>query len=82
MLSKCANPGCSASFLYLHTGKLFLLEIARNSRPEDSVEKENQVPVRRLEYFWLCTKCCEEMTLTADRRGKLLIARAATRKAS
>ena len=26
MLSKCANPGCPASFLYLHEGKLFRLD--------------------------------------------------------
>jgi len=30
MLSKCANPGCSASFLYLHQGKLFRLETNGN----------------------------------------------------
>jgi hypothetical protein len=26
MLSKCANPGCPASFIYLHEGKLFRLD--------------------------------------------------------
>ena len=26
MLSKCANPGCTATFLYLHRGKLFRLD--------------------------------------------------------
>ena len=26
MLSKCANPGCAATFLYLHQGKLFRLD--------------------------------------------------------
>ena len=26
MLSKCANPGCPATFLYLHQGKLFRLD--------------------------------------------------------
>jgi hypothetical protein len=26
MLAKCANPSCSASFLHLHDGRLFLLE--------------------------------------------------------
>ncbi len=27
MLSKCANPGCPAPFLYLHEGKLFRMDI-------------------------------------------------------
>ena len=26
MISKCANPGCSTRFLYLHSGKLFRFE--------------------------------------------------------
>ena len=26
MLSKCANPGCLATFLYLHEGKLFRVD--------------------------------------------------------
>ncbi len=26
MLSKCANPGCPATFLYLHVGKLFRMD--------------------------------------------------------
>jgi hypothetical protein len=32
MISKCANPACTAHFLYLHEGKLF--RVFRNS--EDS----------------------------------------------
>jgi hypothetical protein len=27
MLSKCANPKCSAAFRYLHDGKLFRMEV-------------------------------------------------------
>ncbi len=30
MLSKCANPGCTATFLYLHQGKLFRLNVAHD----------------------------------------------------
>ena len=31
MLSKCANPGCPAPFLYLHEGKLFRLDTGTES---------------------------------------------------
>ncbi len=66
MLSKCANPGCSASFLYLHQGKLFRLETSGNgddTRGEvaDSPGKHSS---RRLEYFWLCDECASLMTVS------------------
>ncbi|MGA9801028.1 MAG: hypothetical protein WBQ68_18580 [Terriglobales bacterium] len=62
MLSKCANPGCSATFLYLHEGKLFRLDT--------SVEMLAQTPAREMmktsrhiEFFWLCDACAAELTL-------------------
>lgn len=62
MLSKCANPGCPAPFRYLHQGKLFRLDTR--------VEESETVPVpevkkasRRIEFFWLCNQCAEELTL-------------------
>jgi hypothetical protein len=62
MLSKCANPGCAATFLYLHQGKLF--------RVDTSVEAVAGIPAaatkkpsRRVEFFWLCDQCAAEVTL-------------------
>jgi hypothetical protein len=40
MLSKCANPGCSATFLYLYQGKLFRLDT--------SIESLARIPVREV----------------------------------
>jgi hypothetical protein len=62
MLSKCANPGCAATFLYLHQGKLFRLDtsievVASTSAPE------TKKPARRVEFFWLCPPCAAELTL-------------------
>ena len=84
MLSKCANPACSATFLYLHSGRLFQLEIAggQNSAQAPSTDHKTKLPIRRLEYFWLCPKCCAQMTLTTDRSGKLIIKHLAVAKAS
>lgn len=65
MISKCANPACSARFLYLHEGKLFRFE--REAQNHDEVllgfdpavlKRENGV-----DYFWLCGKCSATMTL-------------------
>ncbi len=58
MLSKCANPGCSATFLYLHQGKLFRYESETNG-PDPSAKK----PSQRIEFFWLCDDCAATMTL-------------------
>jgi hypothetical protein len=54
MLSKCANPACSARFLYLHEGKVFKFAISRD--PPDSCSP-------RVEYFWLCASCAQSLTV-------------------
>jgi len=63
MLSKCANPGCSASFLYLHQGKLFRLETSGNG-DGDVADPQGKHSSRRLEYFWLCDECASLMTVS------------------
>ncbi len=50
MVRKCANPSCSATFLRLHDGKLFIVETAAG-HPQ------------RLNYFWLCDSCSRTMTI-------------------
>ena len=61
MLSKCANSSCSNSFLYLHDGKLFHMDvIVENEVPQLDGKKH----ARRIEYFWLCNECAASMTLS------------------
>jgi hypothetical protein len=66
MLSKCANPGCSASFLYLHQGKLFRLETSGNGGDTrgEVADPQGKHSSRRLEYFWLCDECASLMTVS------------------
>ena len=66
MVSKCANPGCSASFRYFHSGKLFRIETS--AKPTSTVVEEDGMrkPLRRLEFFWLCDSCAAKLTLTFD----------------
>jgi ribosomal protein L37AE/L43A len=69
MLSKCANPGCSAAFLYLNRGKLFRVEtVSAKVQAESDVtgygEKKSE---RKAEYFWLCEECSRSLTLAYDR---------------
>lgn len=65
MLSKCANPVCSAPFLYLHEGKLFRMEVEAHRGGDSASMSWNEVrkPPRRLEFFWLCDSCARRLTL-------------------
>lgn len=57
MLSKCANPECSAVFRYLHLGKIFHLSV-----PEAEASSGASISLRH-ERFWLCDQCSKKMTL-------------------
>jgi hypothetical protein len=81
MLAKCANPACSAPFLYLREGKLYQIEIqaempsGAGDRDQGAAgAKEERKPARRLEFFWLCSRCARQMTLSFDRgRGVVVV---------
>jgi hypothetical protein len=62
MLSKCANPGCPATFLYLHQGKLFRLDTTVEILARSPVRKMTSAS-RHIEFFWLCNQCAAELTL-------------------
>jgi len=68
MLTKCASPLCSASFLHLAGGKLFRLE----TEPDfpSSI-------VRESEYFWLCEPCSAVTTLRLADDGTVATTRLA-----
>ena len=61
MLNTCANPNCREAFRYLRDGRLFRLQTeAKGSSSE----------ISHPEYFWLCARCSEVMSLrlAEDRR--------------
>ncbi|MGA8310199.1 MAG: hypothetical protein WB755_09235 [Terriglobales bacterium] len=62
MLSKCANPGCPAPFLYLHQGKLFRMD-TNSEVPLTNAATDGRRLARRLEFFWLCDQCAVLVTL-------------------
>jgi hypothetical protein len=64
MLSKCANPGCPAPFLYLHQGRLFRFDIGSDSPAGKSKLRAAQQTARNLEFFWLCDQCATRLTLS------------------
>ena len=60
MLSKCANPACSARLHYLHEGRIFKLET--NAISSD----RKGSPARRVEHFWLCERCAQTLTVVME----------------
>ena len=68
MLSKCANPTCSASFRRLGSGRLFRFEVRSLSEPCRDVPhsvcstKSGHASV----FFWLCKNCKLTNTLSFD----------------
>lgn len=62
MVSKCANPVCTASFRYFHTGQLFRLDSSTASASDSENGMNPHAP--RLEFFWLCDDCAANLTLT------------------
>jgi hypothetical protein len=63
MLSKCANPGCSAHFRYFHTGRLFRFDARDNF---ESIKRVIPKASRGVEFFWLCEICATQFTLISD----------------
>jgi len=63
MLAKCFNSTCSASFRFLHSGKLFRFE----KRPQTGAEHAfSPKPWSEGEFFWLCADCATEYELIPD----------------
>jgi hypothetical protein len=72
MLSKCANPNCSTTFLYLHEGRLYLIaprEALAGRKPRCS-SKSGQ-----LEYAWLCSSCSLYLTIQIDEEFETRVVR-------
>ena len=65
MLSKCANPGCSELFRYLGEGRLFQVE--------RTLRTEGNKSARKIEHYWLCRQCSQEMRVGVLENEALLI---------
>lgn len=69
MVSKCANPNCSSTFLHLSDGKLFRwdTESGLPSHADFGADPAARKPMRHIEFFWLCNNCARQMTLVFQR---------------
>ena len=72
MVSKCANPRCSAPFHYLRDGKVFQLTVNQDPKAEPKLVS-GQRTAHHIEHFWLCGACAQTMTLVVE-KGKGVVA--------
>ena len=61
MVSKCANPGCFATFHYLHEGKLFVV----GEHPTSGAATCSGAP-HGVRCFWLCSQCSRTLAVIYD----------------
>jgi hypothetical protein len=68
VLATCANPNCREAFRYLRDGKLFRLQ---------AEGKGSSSEISNPEYFWLCARCAQTMSLRlADERQVVVVSAA------
>lgn len=72
MLAKCANPACSTPLVYLREGKIFMVE---SPQPQFALRRPVSKTSKRVEHFWLCGPCSNEMTLISDRQRGIEVVR-------
>ena len=85
MISKCANPACSAHFLYLHEGRVF--RVMRDSPGVRELQMGVDPSVKKhpqMEFYWLCKTCALKMTIRSRKEGGVIVQplRAALKAAS
>jgi len=72
MLTKCANPICPKEFRSLRSGRLFVIDAGTEQFTDDATARVKRRP-RKLEYAWLCDKCCKTMKVTVDAKHRVVV---------
>jgi hypothetical protein len=63
MVSKCSNPTCSATFRYLHEGRLFYVAVGSAASEDEPA----------FERFWLCEVCSRKLTVVSSPDGVVVV---------
>lgn len=67
MVSKCANPKCTARLKYLHEGRLFVVQTRASVRYwGEASDSFSAPPGKQIEYYWLCDACADQMKIDAQ----------------
>jgi hypothetical protein len=74
MLTKCANPACTARFHYFRhgrDGRLFQVERRSNGAGKNGVSNGAAKNGHNVEHFWLCAACSAAYTIAVDVEGRV-----------
>lgn len=65
MLSKCANPQCTARMKYMHDGSVYVVPKRAIDLSASTEKSEFSAPNGvQIECFWLCQACCQYLTIS------------------
>jgi hypothetical protein len=73
MVSHCANPKCAKPLHYLREGRIFVFDT--QSGEADGQGKRS----RRMEHYWLCGVCSQNMAMEQSAEGVQLVSRRRSR---
>jgi hypothetical protein len=73
MLSKCANPICSASFKYFRQGKVFEVRSDSSHFAVSITAGAVRESSNSVQHYWLCAKCSAKMTIAVNRNREILV---------
>jgi hypothetical protein len=74
MLTKCANPACTARFHYFRhgrDGRLFQVERRSNGAGNGAGKNGAAKNGHNIEHFWLCAACAAAFTIAVDAEGRV-----------
>lgn len=71
MLTNCAAPGCSATFHYLHQGRVFVFEPGKPGKAQPADPADPAPASVEPRYAWLCEECSRKFIVASDDHGNL-----------
>lgn len=82
LLTNCAAPDCSATFRYLHQGRVFVFEPVKPGKTQLADSGDPASDSAEPRYAWLCEKCLRKFTIACDDSGNLRLVKRSQPEAS
>jgi hypothetical protein len=73
MVSHCANPKCAKPLHYLREGRIFVFDMPSGEADEQGRRS------RRMEHYWLCGVCSQNMAMEQSAEGVRVVSRRRSR---
>jgi hypothetical protein len=70
VVNQCANPSCGKPLHYLREGRIFVFDLPDPNIPVPALGGR----ARRLQHFWLCGPCSENMVMEQTSEMEIRVA--------